>query len=83
MTGHLNLGHASHIPGFRVGDDLPDVPLREETTVAAIRPVGGSLLGIESETDVLATAHLRKLRITLDLHAPALIVGQVHVAGAC
>lgn len=54
MTGHLNLGHDSHIPGFRVGDDLPDVPLREETTVAAIRPVGGSLLVIEPETNVLA-----------------------------
>ena len=54
VAGHLDLGHDGHVPGFRVGDDLADVLLREEAAVAPVRPVGGSLLGIEPEANVLA-----------------------------
>ena len=67
MTRHLNLGDDGHKAILRIADDLTNLILRVEASIATAIPFGTPC------TD------LRQARIFLDLNAPALVFGQVPV----
>ncbi|MNV38825.1 hypothetical protein D3C71_1303880 [compost metagenome] len=77
MAGHVDLGDHLDVAGRRIGDHVADLVLRVE---AAVRALGaGHRIAAAIAGRNPATADRGQLRIALDLHAPALVIGEVPV----
>ena len=77
VAGQVDLRHHVDVESGGVGDNLADLILGEETAIAL---EGFAMTGVRQRALGAAPgADLGQLRIFLDLDAPAIIVGQMHV----
>ena len=78
VAGHLDLGHDGDLPRSGVGHEVAELVLRVEAAV------GGAIVALRvarvpDEGLAAPGPDAGQLRVPLDLHPPALIVGQVQV----
>ena len=79
VAGHFDLGHDGHVAVGRVLHDLSYVFLTVESSVAFSIKAPRLLAVVADQRLVTPGTDFRQPRVLLDLDAPALIVGEMHL----